>query len=426
LLVAMLSLVALGLQHMRFPQQELLSFGFTPSYLAIVATSLDQGAYTSHLEGMTNGALTGAEYRIPLAESQREPLYPAVLMLSTAVFDSPLPVVWLQRLALAVAIGLVLNITLRNGGYLACSFCWALIVATPVPFFYSQILYPYAFQVVTLIGTLIALSVGSKRHALIAGVLMAFTIHERGMYLLLPPLLAIIAAWKRQNGLAIASAFLITCIALSLPWLVRNASVGATGMNQMSGYALGYTFGDLPGGGNSIYDDQVAQYGTDAGTLRYIGLYVEQQRTTWAAADQAVAAIVVQKMAENPSVVVARVLRNLALWPSRLAGTGELSLGERKHIVSTYIEGIGLRQPSKLDGLWLLAGLVGVGWAVRQGDRFASLAAGLILYVGAVTTTIVVSDPRYRGCLDLIMAAFSAQLITRLFRVSLALAKDSK
>ncbi|MBU1125927.1 MAG: glycosyltransferase family 39 protein, partial [Candidatus Omnitrophica bacterium] len=363
-------------------------------------------------------------------------LYPMMLLLSKKLFGTFGPLIILQKILLAVLIlswGIFLFF--RYSELVAYAFMFFVSIA-PLSVFYAAVLYPDIPYIFFIASSLLLLVEGIQKRSIIlplfSGILFGCGVYARGLYLLLPFVLVAtlgIGAKRKifnldSRGLSI---FLSVFILMVSPWLLRNITCGVYGMNAMWGYTLGYTYGELPSGERSLkddpqalaYDEYVRRRGSDAGTNDFIMSLVDQTHIRYAEADKIVIGIVLKKMISHPWRVGRTFIRNIWVFPSRIMGDFFRPFSEEmRHDPSLYRIAYLGRTPVRhlLDVLFMAIAVVGVIARIRLKDTFAYVTAVTLLYVMAVTTTIVYFDIRYRGVVDLLLYPFTVYGVMALRR----------
>lgn len=431
LILLALSMLAIlpGFRNFR----DLLKFGFTPQYLGIADTTIAKHRYTEELNVKTADADTHRR-RVIVAEVQREPLYPAALIFADRVLGSYGALRYLQLFAMIASLWLWGRVAWRDFGPIAASSLYAFTFLCPIPAFYTSVLYPYSFQffLVTLGAYLLINSVqgGGIWTWISAGAALGLAPYERGAYLALPVFIALaLLIFRKRLGISPkrVAIFLLIALAVPSPWLLRNRAHGASGMNQMTGYSLGFTFGDLASEPRDDfergYDQAVADHGTDNGTLRYIQQNVAAGRGSFGAIDRRVARYVMRKCIANPSGATRLVALSVIGFPYRLCDPSLEHLRNSDHIAAHYWKGYAValgrpapgkpRRPDAVDLALIAAALLGLGIMVRQNPQAGIVMLALLVYTVLFSTMIVTFDPRYRGAADPVLFIAAGVAISR-------------
>jgi hypothetical protein len=225
--------------------------------------------------------------------------------------------------------------------------------------------------------------------------------------------------------------FVLIALAVCLPWLLRNRSLGAGGMNQMTGYALGYAYGDLPAEPRDVfergYDRSVAEFGTDSGTIKYIQEQVVAGSGSFAAVDRRIAGYVARKCSSHPDAVLRRFGWSLVAFPYRLC---DVSLGHLRtpdrvaaHYWRAYANALPItgdddHWPAPMDLVIMGLALVGMRFIVREKPAVGMVMGALLLYTVLFSTTIVRFDPRYRGAADPVLFIAAGVAMSRIASVA--------
>lgn len=404
--------VSIMLLSYKFSNDSLLTFGFSPKYLNIAETSLNVGSYSSQLIYSQNQTV--------IPEVQREPLYPAILMLLSIMGFEPTAVVILQIAALTISYLLFLHTTLKFLGRASAVVYSILAVAVPTLLFYSSVLYPFSFQLLFISSTLFLLmpldTYFYLRHIL-AGVCMGLAIYERGSYILLPLFITIICFIAKHHiklptrGMVV---FTIIAYLFIAPWLLRNLSINTTGMNQVVGYSLGYTYGNLPTVKTTPesvdYDRYLNNHGSDLGTL----LFIEDKVTdglSYTEADKLVAGIAISKITQNPLAASTRALQSLYLFPSRIGNINPVR--DVNSVLKTYQNDVSTTLPTAIDFAVLIGALIALYNLIKVKSSLGLLWGSVFIYTVAINTLPVAFDVRYRGPLDLIIYSLFAYFTNR-------------
>lgn len=408
----------------RFPKERLLQFGFTPAFTRIADVSLSEGRYATRLTKYANRP-TAAD-NILIDEVQREPLYPAALMLFKYFAKDYSFLVWLQLLCMIISLYLWGSFSFNRFGWPATIGFFLLMFGASAPMLYTSVLYPYTFAFLFITNALLLLSKGidSRRviHFVLAGLCLGGAIYERGVYLLFPAFVFVfLFALCKPLGTRKLHlwVFIISAYLLVAPWLLRNYLIGVYGMNQMAGYALGYTYGYLPGGESSDYKFRYERYirhrGTDGGTLFFIGDEVLVGNGSYQLNDKKVAALVFKKIKANPKFVAKIIFKNLRYFPCRLlnADRGKFSPRTFDSDPMTFYRRYACRyKPTFFDFITLSLALLGLCVGLRQLQPFAIIGGLFLIYTVSFSTTIVTFDPRYRGASDAVLYFFASRIIT--------------
>ncbi len=437
-IVVLLLVLAWGASNFILFPKSLLDFGFTPDYLKVASDTEESGRYTVRLPNYLGrvdlaklpsgiGALISGKTKT-IYEVQREPLYPFVLILIRHVTHDYTDIVWLQLLCMLLSLYMWGMFVLTRFGWKAGVVFFILLFLSTTMQFYISVLYPYAFQFLFITAATLALIQAlenSRRMAyLVAGIAMGAAIYERGAYLALPyvltGLLLLVAKRihiKRRDLLLLP----ISSTLLIAPWIIRNYRLGTTGMNQMLGYTLGITYGDLvnnPGDPFSMtYESFVSSLGTDEGSTNFIESQVLIGDKSYSWVDQHLASVVIKSMAGHYRLVIARIVHEMTLFPSRLV---TFDLGKYQHVNlespwDFYFVYVSRSAPSALDWIVFALSLCGLLSGLVKGRPDAVVFYGILFYTFFVSTTIIQFDPRYRGALDPILYALSGKAVADLF-----------
>ena len=417
-----------------------------------------------------------------ITEVQREPLYPAALIFIRHVLHVKYDYLHdFQLLAMIAALGLWGRLALREFGRCATISLYVLTLLCPIPAFYTWMLYPYSFQffLVTLGAYLLVDAVrgGGIWTWIGAGVALGIAPYERGAYLALPIFMAVAllvvrkrfrsvspvqseegagdgainecrnlpsgpsllsspvsTAERRQARISLfrIGLFLLVALALPFPWLLRNRNLGATGMNQMTGYSLGYAFGDLRGHPHDDfergYDASVFSSDTDNGTIRYIQENVLAGNGSLAEVDRRVGRYVLRKCLNHPGEVLRLIGSNMIGFPYRLCDPSLGYLRTPDHIAAhfwqRYANALPVshvrkqakkqRWPGAPDLVVMVLALLGMAVMVRDNLVVGIVLGALLLYTFLFSTTIVRFDPRYRGAADPVLFIAAGVAISRM------------
>lgn len=415
----------------KFSSKDILSFGFTPQFLNIANSTLTNRHYS---EVLSNKKV--------ISEVQREPLYPMALLTSKLVYKNFTSLICIQMVIMIS--GFFFWITfLRNryNNYLMCFFFGIILFFAPALSFYPVVLYPYSFQIFFVILALIflvyAIDLNSLKLYSLSGLCLGMGMHERGSYLLLPPFIFVgLLVFSKLSLVRIEKKkliwFLMTCFIVITPWLLRNYQHKVLGLNAMTGYTLGYTYGNIadkmPSNDRFLnhYNEYVKQYGTDGGTLNYISDNIVFHNMTYSAADKRVTHIVLKKMLSNPQEVLRIIIDNCRVFPCRLvenvrftsavdnnkansfnSGDPALQKALRNGLFRFYVDYVNHREANLIDLSIFLLFIIGIVYLINKRDVFALVSVIFFSYMLIVNTTMVIFDPRYRGPLDLVIYSFA-------------------
>ncbi len=420
------------ISFIKFDDQEIKNFGFTPKYIDVAITTKNTGSYSSHLTfdySFKEEVDTSKDYIVD--EVQREPLYPFSLMIIDYLGYDMVDLVFIQMVIMVVTIWLWgLFIYKFFGRAVTVTFFFALYLSSIIPF-YTTILYPYAFQFFLFSTTFWLLTIGYKKdkwiYFLLASIVCGVGIYERGAYLLLPVFLyGVLVIFNYLKYVQVNLKYLLifpllTYIIVS-PWILRSIKYGGMTMNQMSGYTLGYTYGKLESNTSTDYEREyerhIDEFGVDGGTIGFIEYQIAKNGLTYTEADKVVADIAVEKMVNNKKSVIYRVLLNWLNYPSRL-GSGYLQVEKSQmHLRETYDSYVSLDNSTVIDwGVFLLS-LFGIIVFVWKKEMIGILSGIFVLYNIAFSTIIVIFGPRYRGMTDIIFYLFFSLSITVIYNNS--------
>jgi hypothetical protein len=185
----------------------------------------------------------------------------------------------------------------------------------------------------------------------------------------------------------------------------------------MTGYTLGYTYGDLVEPTESpfvrSYTSLLRCCGRDPGTLYFIEDHVLDGSGSFSQVDRQVAQLVIKGMIAHPDVVIGRILAGILAFPSRL---GTLDL--RKYQSGAFEDPVAFYQtyemggyPSALDLVILVLAVRGLSIGASRFRADAVIICTILLYSLFVFTTVVNFDPRYRGALDPMLYAFAGKAV---------------
>lgn len=404
-----------------FEHSSILKFGFTAEYTRISDLLINKKQF---LDTLSDGTI------IPLVK--REPAYPVFLSLSKLLFNNYVSLIYFQWASLYLFFSLCLLLAKKNFGNIGALIFGLLLLGIPTPYFYASVLYPYTFQVIlsglSIYCFWIAVKNNSKKLFALSGLILALACYERGSLILLPLFLVmgfvliqklklILIKIKLTNLLIF---FLSWLIVLS-PWLIRSLKNEYFGINAMTGYTLGYTYGSLNSPANSsldyqTYDRKIQNINdVDGGTQKYIDQISRENNLSYAKADKLTAQIVLQKMIQNPQNVIQIIKLNIEHFGSRLSSLNIQTL--TKDPFEMYRYHIARSNTSIWDLILLLLGIFGITYAAfyaRRVDGWLGLI--VILYIAILNTTIVVFDPRYRGVGDYILIYFATYSLTNIIK----------
>lgn len=414
-----------------------LDFGFSPDYLKIASDTVEFGGYSVRLPNYLSRLgisqlppdvqAVASTKSMVISEVQREPMYPFALILVRWVTGSFGDIIWLQLACLLLSVYLWGMFALLRFGWQAAAAFFVLMFLSTVPQFYISVLYPYAFQFLFVTAGALLLIRGVERqqrvYYILAGVCLGGAAYERNAYLLLPAaLFAILFVLAGRLGIRRRHLFLFVLSAsvAVAPWLARDLRLGVLGMNQMTGYTLGYTYGDLVEPTESpfvrSYTSLLRCCGRDPGTLYFIEDHVLDGSGSFSQVDRQVAQLVIKGMIAHPDVVIGRILAGIIAFPSRL---GTLDL--RKYQAGAFEDPVAFYQtyemggyPSALDLVILVLAVRGLSTGVSRFGSDAVIICTILLYSLFVFTTVVNFDPRYRGALDPMLYAFAGKAVGEL------------
>lgn len=395
----------------RIPALSETVFGFTHDFLSIADTIDQTGTYSVQLN---NGRI--------IPETLREPLYPYALVAAKTILGSYTYIAPIQA-TVAVAVFLTwVFVTWRLLGFVWSLGMAALIYLNPALFFYSAVLYPYAFNVFLLsTGFLflwLLLARRNTRWAVAAGFAFGLMAYERGSLALLPFFLGFCLLWFPSLVSRRALLALVLTHALCIgPWLARNASLGIVGMHGMMGEIIGYTYGDLvvaendrtaaapekdPFGFRQGYVEAIRLDGTDVASWGLVhGL--EEEGWTQARINRVLTFYVTQAIRHQPGAALRIVLHNLYWFPSRMIKMW-VPLNDPWDF---YVANAQAKDPTRGDWLVVIGCIMGLALMAANREPLLAIILPFLFYMVPINVLLVVSDPRYRNGLFDIFAFFS-------------------
>jgi hypothetical protein len=422
--VLILSIVTGFLIFRFFSPSDVTAFGFTPVFTDIASKSAQMKSYVRTFSASDDSSQTKT-----VPEVQREPLYPFLLAVSNKIFGSYYSLVLVQLVAFIVFMYVM-------GAYVSSEFgvktmvgMFVLTIMSPPIKLYVSTLYPYIFQMIFLGIGMITLSKGILEEKsvcfTISGLLFAVAIYERGLYLPLPVLIAgVLYLLTKLKKFKINTkhiiGYLLACYIVCIPYLVRKLGNGVVGMNQVTGYSLGYTYGSLPLPAHPSNDAfalkaYIDKFGTDAGSQYFIYDNTVKGNGSFADNDKKVALLMTAVMKENVGEVLQIIKQNILLFPARLVDPSGFIEGLVKSgkPLDYYAKYAGLTNIITIwDVLILITAIIGLILDIRKFKPFAIISAVFVVYMLIVVCSISIFDPRYRGLVDIIFFIYSAKFLT--------------
>ncbi len=390
-----------------FSPQSVLEFGFTPEFTDVAENIQSSGIYGSTL---TEGTI--------ISDVRREPLYPFALLITRSLFQDYTPLAGFQIALLALTFYMWSLFIFHNYGRLPAIFFILLLFAAPVPTFYGSVLYPYAFNVFFLSGSLLSLIGGIQKQStgyfILSGVLCSLAVYERGIYLFLPLFIFVIFMVIRKK-LNITSGNLVLYLGVSMvmlfPWLFYSYNQGVIGMNQMTGYTLGYTYGMHSAQSDNPYahkyDGYMVEYDdTDQASLAFLEDIILSENLTYTEADSILVSVVIEKIKSNPHQLLYTFVKNTLILPSRLVDVG-IRWNSHSEPLDYYLASLSRGSPKLLDLIIFFLGILGLLYLAKRLDLLALLSGAVLIYTFPFITTITIFDPRYRGISDIILLVFA-------------------
>lgn len=420
LLVALLALIYLISNFQAFNTEEIEEFGYTPEYINIVDTTLKTGHYSSSLTHLDN---ENSEKIIN--EVQREPLYPLVLLLSKSIANNFTITLQLQLVALFITIYIWLLFIIKRFGIYVTTVFYLLLFFNPTLYFFSAVLYPYIFQMLFLSLATISLIYAIEKNKiswyLITGIMITLGTYERGTLIALPFFITVcLIPFLRRFKIKASYLILIFIvpILLLLPWLIRNFKQEVGGVNQMLGYTLGYTYGNLAitqyskSVDEKTYNDLVFAYGTDKASLIFIDSLIGNKNISYATADKTLTNIVLRKIISDPKSALKIVVNNIINYPSNLFRFRELSTNKIYEYYQTNINVSG----QIIDYVIILLAFFGGAMLYKRNNTILLVFIILLVYNFLYTTTTVIFDERYRGIIDILLYTLCAVSIINIIK----------
>jgi hypothetical protein len=398
---------ALSFPH--FIGSDIQDFGLGSVFISIAESTQSAGFYSRDVEGAL------------IREVQREPFYPYALVLMRKLGMGYAGLITLQKIFCLLALALWMRaIHKRYGRHLLGFFFLLLFGSSTIPF-YSSLFYAYSFQFffITLAILFLTRCLESQqiRFGVLAGLCLGLASYERGAFLMLAPFLAISLLGILRNQVVIGwkpiFIFLSVAMLIPAPWLMRNASLGVVGMNQISGYALAYTYGYLTYNPDDSDDVRLQGYlnrfDTDVGSQQFIADGVIRGEGNFQEMDQQVSHLVQNRMLRFKRKTAWQMAKSLLNFPSRLVSHKSLIARGNEMLPGSYYSNFAnAKPPSPLDFALLLAALAGMVMGCRRRDPLFLIGSLVTGYVFLFSTLPITFDPRYRGAADLFLYAAAA------------------
>jgi hypothetical protein len=415
-----------------FSAREILKFGYTENFTGIANLKSNFPKMNSSLYLDTGSNFYEFSDFPVYPNSFREPLYPFFLKVTMSLFEYQ-QVIWIQRLLMLFSIFLLTLLFLEKFGKIH-SFVLFLVInlLTSVPFFYSQLLYPYSLSFALSTSALFVFAKGRNNWKIYAfsGFLMGLVALERQQALIFPITLTILVFLREtinvssvRRILAFVSAFLI---AIS-PGLANGLSGNYLGISSAQGYVMGYGFGaDVSSSKNdcinsaylSSYAESVKKYGADSGSLYFLGSQVIKRESTIAIENQRLSGAIIQCLKNNPSILFNHSVRNLLHLSERMITPRNPFTS--KDLGEYWDANISMKprfeNPTTFVGL-LLTGyvLLTLTRRFRKVDSIEVFIFAQLLSTGLVAV-LTIYDPRYRINIDWLLYALIIKYASDFFK----------
>lgn len=414
-----------------FNRKEILKFGYTENFTGIAKLKSNFPRLNSSLYLDTGSNFSEFSSFPVYPNTFREPLYPLFLKITHSLFEFE-QIIWIQRFLMLVSIFLIIYLCLEKYGKAHSLILFlAINLLSSVPFFYSQLLYPYALSFVLTTFSLFVFVRGKGNWTKFAlpGFLMGLVTLERQQVLLFPVALFVLVFIR--YGISISSirkvlGFIAAFLIAISPTVTNGLSSNYLGISSSQGYALGYGFGaDVSNPENgcidskylSSYSKSVIKYGADSGSLHFLGSQVVNQESTIALENSRLSNAIIQCIKSNPRILVEHSIRNSFHLSERLITPRNpfksKNLGE---YWDNYIS-----MKPRFGNPTTLPGLIFTGFVLfqlirrfRKIDSFELFTLALIITTGVVSI-LTIYDPRYRINLDWLLFTLAIKYVLDFF-----------
>jgi 4-amino-4-deoxy-L-arabinose transferase-like glycosyltransferase len=406
-----------------YPKAMVNDFGLTSEYINIARTSGQNGFYARTVTASDKAS------SIVVPEVKREPVGPALLMITNALFGDYHYLIYIQIAAFIIFLFIFFRFVYYLFGSHIMLLTGLLVLTSPMYNFYISSLYPYTMQVifVGLCGIFLATGITKKsyKHFGLAGISMAIAILERSTYMLFPLFVCLVFfAFRKRFGLdkKYLGVFLATTLLVCLPWFVRNMTKGFIGINQSIGYVLGYMYGNVTTKNLSntqdeaLYNKYIIKYGSDIGTLNFMYDRTIYNKTSLQENDKLVASIAQRRILANPGEAFKRAWDSVVTFPIGLINLKVplipfkypgLSMAGYYGVFAQNVLTVPL-----INWFILILAVIGMVWDLVKTHRpFTLFSIAVVFYVFVLGTAISLFDPRYRGAGDLLIYLYFAKLV---------------
>jgi hypothetical protein len=414
---AFLATVAISAFHLRiYDTNEILSFGYTKSFLGIAKAPLINGKLASNLTTDSMGLYFSPSSNDYYVNVFREPLYPYFLKLCFSLNLNIQTIIFIQQIILVATLFLVLSYFSKN---ISEKFFWVavgvILLFCKVPFFYSSVCYPFSLSNFFLITGLLLL-VGKKRkniQVFYAGVFFGISIIERQpFFFFLIALVTLFAALRRYT---LRQVLLILVGALT-PLLILNSLLASSGGIRISsaGYNLGYAYGNqLSAFSTEQSSDTSVQLfsninllGADSGTLLTIAQIADEDNLGLRKADSRIAKLIISKLVAHPEVILTHAMKNGFHYSDNLITRPYIQTNSVE--LWKYWETFLVGKPrvygtfKVIDFLVFSAFVIICSLRIRTISNF-TLAVFAFTISQLLLTSFLMPDPRYRGFSDILI-----------------------
>lgn len=409
-----------------------LNFGYTRNFtgIAMLETSFPKLSSTLYLDTGSNFSEFSNFPRY--TNTFREPLYPYYLKILNSIADYS-QLIWIQRLLIFISLYSLFYLTTKNYGKVhTILLCTALNLFSAVPFFYSQLLYPFAISFTASSLALFALVNSNKRLIKygLCGLLIGAATLERQQLLLFPFVFSVLILLRKGlNKLSARkiSIFVLASFFAISPAIINGIGANFLGITSSQGYTLGYGYGAevvkakhgcLTSKYMKSFSESVTRYGADSGTLHFLGIQVISHNSTIAVENRKLSNALINCIKENPSMILAHATRNLVHFSDRMFTIKNPFM--KGNLENYWDRHISIKP--RFQNFSTFVGLIVTGYVLfqlvrrfRKIDYFELFTLTLLIATGFITL-FTIYDPRYRINLDWLLYVLMIKYILEFFR----------
>lgn len=429
LLVFFLASSSILFNILTFSISDLKKFGYSKTFLEISKLEVVNGSLQSNLYNDTGHHFPEFLNYPNYYNSFREPLYPIFLKFTNFVGGLNASLMT-QRFLLLLTLFLVYKSIFNIFGKKILLISWVLIAFfSSVPFFYSQVFYPYSISNFFLAAALFSYSFGRTPFYRFGttGLFMGIASLERQQLLISIVVIVVIKVSKREKFRNVLLLVLAASVII-FPWSANNFRLEHRySLTTIEGYISSLSYGakivetKSPCLGDPYfakYQEVLLKYGADSGSLYFLGQKTVLHDLNLAKSSYELRKKVNGCILHDPQIIAKHLIRNLFHYPDRLI-VFKNPLGDKKSLGGYWDNHIRslprFQEPGLLISilLFVIASLVLVCRYLSL-SRFEEFTLALLVS-SLFTIAVTINDARYRGLIDFLIIPVAVRGVVIIF-----------